>query len=87
MLLQVACNQSVIQGDLLQLLGLEKWNNFSFFFWLMDCRDGGVRMVGRRGGEQPRTVDIWVCGWSFVVGLWLVFARNEPFGWGDVFIF
>jgi len=53
----------------------------------MDCRDRGVRMEGWRGGGQPRTVDLWASGWSFVAGLWLVFAKNEPFGWGGVFIF
>ena len=50
-------------------------------------RPGGGKDGGVEGCCQLRTVDLWVCGWSFVVGLWLVFAGNEPFGWGGVFIF
>ena len=53
----------------------------------MDCRDGGGKDGGVEGCCQLRTVDLWACGWSFVVGLWLVFTKNEPFGWGGVFIF
>ena len=53
----------------------------------MDCRDGEGKDGGVKGCGQLRTVDLWVCGWSFVVGLWLVFAKNEPFGRGGVFIF
>ena len=48
----------------------------------MGKKEGGVERCC-----QLRTVDLWVCGWSFVVDLWLVLAKNEPFGWGGVFIF
>ena len=53
----------------------------------MDCRDGEGKNGGVKGCGQLRTADLWASGWSFAVGLWLVFAKNEPFGRGGVFIF
>ena len=49
MLLQVACNQMVMRGLFILASGVGKIGQFFFFFWFMDCRDGGVRMVVWRG--------------------------------------
>ena len=48
MLLQVACNQMVMRGDLYQLPELEKQDNFSFGLWIvgMEGKNGGVEGCG-----------------------------------------
>ena len=49
MLLQVACNQIVMRGDLYWLPELEKSDNFSFFSFGLWIVGMWVRMVGWRG--------------------------------------
>ena len=70
-------------------ISFRSWKNRTIFLFLLVYGLYGWR--GKNGGVegrgQLRTLDLWAGGGSFVVGLWLVFAGNAPFGWGGVFIF